>query len=190
MPHRIISGFTHPAGWIKFRAVKNLTAIACLVATLAVPATVIADETPAPERRVVAEMQSILSESYFDRARELVMTAVGHIGVRYRFGGNTPDQGFDCSGLVRHVFSQVAGLILPRSSFDQANVGTSVNKSELQPGDLVFFNTRRAANSHVGIYIGDQRMVHAPSSGGKVEIVDMTAAYWAKRFTGARRVTP
>ena len=125
---------------------------------------------------------------YVDRAKELVMHGLGMLGIRYKFGGNNPEQGFDCSGFVRYIYNQVAGLMLPRSSYDMVKVGQSVAPNELQPGDLVFYNTRRAPNSHVGIYIGDQRFMHAPSTGGSVEIADMKGSYWMKRFNGARRV--
>lgn len=125
---------------------------------------------------------------YFDRARELALQALALIGVNYKYGGNTPDGGFDCSGLVSHVFREVTGLVLPRDSRAMSKVGDNVNKTELQPGDLVFFNTRRQPFSHVGIYIGDERFVHAPSAGREVEISNFHSSYWQKRYNGARRV--
>ncbi len=126
---------------------------------------------------------------YFERARELVINALALIGVRYKFGGTTPDDGFDCSGLVGHVFREVAGLILPRDSQALSKVGNKIDKTELEPGDLVFFNTRRQPFSHVGIYIGEQRFVHAPSRGRDVEVVNMSDRYWHARYNGARRVS-
>ena len=126
---------------------------------------------------------------YFERASELAVQALALIGVNYKYGSNSPDTGFDCSGLVSHVFHQVAGIVLPRNSQSLSKVGAKIDKSELQPGDLVFFNTRRRAFSHVGIYIGDERFVHAPSRGGEVEIVDMHGRYWQTRYNGARRVS-
>ncbi|MBI3148654.1 MAG: C40 family peptidase [Betaproteobacteria bacterium] len=110
------------------------------------------------------------------------------IGVNYKFGGNTPDGGLDCSGLVRYVFQQVTGVTLPRTSRELGRVGKKVAISDLMPGDLVFFNTRRFAFSHVGIYLGDNRFIHAPSKGSEVEIVKLTDAYWRKHFNGARRL--
>jgi len=129
------------------------------------------------------------SSRYFERARELVINALALIGVHYKFGGRSPDDGFDCSGLVAHVFREAAGLILPRDSNAMSKIGNKIDKTELQPGDLVFFNTRRQPFSHVGIYIGEHRFVHAPSRGRDVEIVDMSERYWQQRYNGARRVS-
>jgi NlpC/P60 family len=123
-----------------------------------------------------------------DTASEITSYALSLIGVDYRFGGNTPDQGLDCSGLIRYVFQQATGLSLPRSAREQSRVGESVSKDKLQPGDLVFFNTRRFQFSHVGLYIGDNRFIHAPSSGGAVQVVNLDNAYWQKAFNGARRI--
>lgn len=120
-------------------------------------------------------------ESTLDKALDL-------LGIRYRWGGTTPEGGFDCSGFVRHVFREGLGLDLPRSSREQSKSGEPVAKDQLQPGDLVFFNTMRHAFSHVGIYLGDNLFVHAPRRGGRVRIDDMTGRYWTKRFNGARRV--
>jgi cell wall-associated NlpC family hydrolase len=121
-------------------------------------------------------------------AQELVMQAMGLIGIRYTFGGRNPDTGFDCSGLVRYVFNHVTGRSLPHNSFDMARMGTRVEKAALEPGDLVFFNTRGRRYSHVGIYVGDGRFIHAPSAGGRVHIVNMADRYWVSRFNGARRL--
>ena len=96
-------------------------------------------------------------------AQDVAIYALGLIGVDYKCGGDTPDTGLDCSGLVRHVFQQVTGVTLPRTAKDMSRLGTKVALADLQPGDLVFFNTRRFAFSHVGIYLGDNRFVHAPS---------------------------
>ncbi len=122
------------------------------------------------------------------RLQNLLIHAISLIGVKYRFGGSSAESGFDCSGFVRHVFAESMALDLPRSSYAIARLGTSVNKDDLQPGDLVFYNTRGRAFSHVGIYLGEGRFVHAPSRGKSVEIVDSTDQYWRKRFNGARRV--
>ena len=123
-----------------------------------------------------------------DSAANITSYALSLIGVDYRFGGNTPDQGLDCSGLIRYVFQQATGISLPRSARDQARVGESIKRDDLQPGDLVFFNTRRFQFSHVGLYIGDNRFIHAPSTGGTVEVVNLDNRYWQKAFNGARRV--
>ena len=121
-------------------------------------------------------------------AQDVAMYALGLIGVTYRFGGNTPDTGLDCSGLVRHVFEEVTGVSLPRTAKEMSNLGARVTIAKLQPGDLVFFNTRRFAFSHVGIYLGDNRFVHAPSRGSEVTIAEIDKAYWQKHFNGARRL--
>lgn len=124
----------------------------------------------------------------WDRAQDLAIFALGLIGVDYRFGGNTPEAGLDCSGLVRYVFQQVTGIALPRTSQELSRIGKKVTASDLEIGDLVFFNTRSRPFSHVGIYLGDDRFVHAPSRGGEVEIVSLSANYWRTRFSGARRL--
>jgi cell wall-associated NlpC family hydrolase len=116
--------------------------------------------------------------------------ALNQLGLPYRWGGKNPQTGFDCSGLVYFSASESIGLKLPRRSVDQARIGRAVKKSDLELGDLVFFNTRGARNSHVGIYLGDNLFVHAPSRNGVVTVVDMTQTYWAKRYNGARRISP
>ncbi|MEQ1594854.1 MAG: C40 family peptidase [Casimicrobium sp.] len=123
-----------------------------------------------------------------DTASEITSYALSLIGVDYKFGGNSPEQGLDCSGLIRYVFQQATGISLPRTAREQARVGESVSVDKLQPGDLVFFNTRRFQFSHVGLYIGDNRFIHAPSTGGSVEVVSLDKQYWQKAFNGARRV--
>lgn len=125
-----------------------------------------------------------------DRASDLVISAMNFIGVRYRRGGNTADEGFDCSGFTRHIFQQALGLVLPRSADEQAHaLGVhSIARSELRPGDLVFFNTLKRTFSHVGIYVGEGKFIHSPRPGGQVRLEDMHQRYWDSRFTGARRV--
>ncbi|TWG86673.1 cell wall-associated NlpC family hydrolase [Cupriavidus gilardii J11] len=123
-----------------------------------------------------------------NKAGDLVMNALGLIGVRYRFGGNTPESGLDCSGFVRYVFNDTFGFMLPRRSVEMSRVGTTVAEHELRPGDLVFFNTMRRTFSHVGIYIGDNKFVHAPSTGSKIRVDDMRSSYWVTRYNGARRI--
>lgn len=121
-------------------------------------------------------------------ARELAIYAINYIGTPYRAGGTSPDVGFDCSGLVQYVYGRGAGIVLPRTTQEMSTVGTQVDAADLQPGDLVFFNTLRRPYSHVGIYIGDHRFIHAPTAKGSVEVVDMRKGYWQSRFNGARRV--
>ncbi|WP_322013974.1 C40 family peptidase [Paraburkholderia sp. J12] len=122
------------------------------------------------------------------KAGDVVVGALNMIGVRYRWGGNTPDSGLDCSGFVRYVFQDTLGLSLPRRAEEMSRVGEKVSMSNLKPGDLVFFNTMRRTFSHVGIYIGDNKFVHSPSTGSTIRVDDLDDGYWEKRFTGARRV--
>ncbi len=147
------------------------------------------DDNARPELGArLANSISTSVNSVFEGAQNLVLNAMGFMGIPYRFGGATPEAGFDCSGFVQYVFRQAAGLVLPRSSFEQIRQGVVVARDELQVGDLVFFNTMRATASHVGIYIGENRFIHAPSRGKTVEIVDITNSYWQARYDGARRL--
>jgi cell wall-associated NlpC family hydrolase len=123
-----------------------------------------------------------------DRASGLVVNAMGFLGVPYKRGGNSAETGFDCSGFVRAMYEQTVGLLLPRRADQQAAATQVIDKKELQPGDLVFFNTMRRNFSHVGIYVGDNKFIHAPRSGAEIRVEDMGVAYWARRFNGARRV--
>jgi cell wall-associated NlpC family hydrolase len=124
-----------------------------------------------------------------DASSNVVIAAMGFLDVRYRRGGESAEQGFDCSGFTRHVYASSADLLLPRRAQDQARAPAlrKVAQNELEPGDLVFFNTQRAAYSHVGIYVGEGRFIHAPRSGAQVRVEDMRSAYWRKRYNGARR---
>ena len=124
-----------------------------------------------------------------DTTSGLVLSAMNFLGVPYKRGGNNSDDGFDCSGFTRHIYESTLGLVLPRRVDDQAKAAgfTAVKRDELQPGDLVFFNTLRRTFSHVGIYVGEGKFIHAPRSGSEVRVESMGVKYWAKRFTGARR---
>lgn len=120
---------------------------------------------------------------------EAALIALSLVGTRYAAGGGAPETGFDCSGLVAYVFARSMQLQLPRNTFELARAGEAVGPGELLPGDLVFYNTQRRAFSHVGIYLGESRFVHAPTTGGAVRIEDMDLRYWMQRFDGARRVS-
>lgn len=124
------------------------------------------------------------------RASDLVVNAMGFLGVPYKRGGNSAETGFDCSGFVRAIYQQTVGMVLPRRADQQAASTQVIDKKELQPGDLVFFNTMRRTFSHVGIYVGDGKFIHSPRSGSEVRVEDMRQSYWQRRFDGARRVTP
>lgn len=123
-----------------------------------------------------------------DRASDVAMQALTHLGVPYRSGGLSPRTGFDCSGLVVYAYRVGAGLALPRNALDLSRRGEPVAREDLMPGDLVFYNTQQRAYSHVGIYLGEGRFIHAPSSGGEVRVESLHAGYWARRYDGARRI--
>jgi len=137
--------------------------------------------------RVQAQMVDT-RDAVGEAASSLVIAAMGFLGVPYQYGGNTPEAGLDCSGFVRLVFEQSVGRALPRRAADQAAATEKIERQELRPGDLVFFNTMRRAFSHVGIYVGEGRFIHAPRPGAQVRVEDMRGAYWNTRFNGARRV--
>jgi cell wall-associated NlpC family hydrolase len=128
------------------------------------------------------------SQSVTNKASELVVHAMGFLGVPYQRGGGTFETGFDCSGFVKAIFEQTVGLVLPRKAEQQAADTQRIDKKELVPGDLVFFNTMHRAYSHVGIYVGDGKFIHSPKPGAEVRIESLGAAYWNRRFDGARRV--
>ena len=122
-------------------------------------------------------------------AKNLIAYAHSLIGIRYRYGGNSPDTGFDCSGFVGHVFRHTLSINLPRSSEEISHLGQAISKGNLREGDLVFFNTLHRKFSHVGIYLGGDRFIHAPSSNtASVRTEDMSEAYWEKHYDGARRI--
>jgi cell wall-associated NlpC family hydrolase len=127
-------------------------------------------------------------QSVSNKASELVVNSMGFLGVPYKRGGNNAETGFDCSGFVRAVYEQSLGLLLPRRAEQQASATQRIDKTDLQPGDLVFFNTLRHAFSHVGIYIGDGKFIHSPKPGAEVRVESMGVRYWQRRFDGARRV--
>ena len=127
-------------------------------------------------------------QSMVDRTSDLVVTAIGFLGVPYRRGGNTVETGFDCSGFVRAMYNQTVGHLLPRRAEEQAAATQKIDRNDLKPGDLVFFNTMRRAFSHVGIYVGEGKFIHSPKPGAQVRVEDMSGSYWQRRFSGARRV--
>lgn len=155
--------------------------LALLVALCAAVAPAHADETAAgPSTSLVSSLVGDV-ENMLDHALEF-------IGVRYQRGGSSPDTGFDCSGFVKYLYNETLGLVLPHNAKAIALRGERVEQTELQPGDLVFFNTMRRAFSHVGIYLGNNQFIHAPRTGARVRIEDMTDRYWSRRFNGARRI--
>jgi len=139
---------------------------------------------------VAAPARAWHDEAISDRERPLVH-ALQTVGVKYRLGGRSPDTGFDCSGLVVHVFERAWGMLLPPGTAALRKVGMPITKlTELEPGDLVFYNTRNRPYSHVGIYLGEGRFLHAPRPGAQVRVENVTTSYWRQRFDGARRLDP
>ena len=165
----------------------SLTAIS---AEEAAPATQAPAQQPSALQGYVLGARQVLTATK-NGVEELFDKGFSFLGIRYKHGGDGPEEGgFDCSGLVRKVFGDALGLNLPRTAAEMAKVGDKVNKEELKPGDLVFFNTMRRTFSHVGIYLGENRFMHAPSTGSVVRVENMDNAYWMKRFNGARRLLP
>ena len=122
-----------------------------------------------------------------DEAGDLIMNAMSLIGLSYRFGGNSPTQGLDCSGFMQYIFKRSMGITLPRTSAEMATVGQQVDRANLKPGDMVFFGGGGRV-SHVGMYIGNDRFIHAPRTGRDIEITSMNGNYWKNRYITARRV--
>ena len=139
-------------------------------------------------RAIMADRMSDGAARVKTRTSELVVNAMGFLGVPYKRGGSSVETGFDCSGFVKAMYEQTLGLMLPRRANEQAAATQKIDKQDLQPGDLVFFNTLRRTFSHVGIYVGDNKFIHSPKPGAQVRVEDMAVPYWAKRFDGARRV--
>jgi cell wall-associated NlpC family hydrolase len=161
--------------------------LCAIIGTLALGAVPLA-EAQSPSPRAFTSSAGEAAGKVWAGAQDVAIYALGLIGVDYRYGGTTPESGLDCSGLVQHVFQQVTGVTLPRTSKEMSGLGSKINVHDLKPGDLVFFNTRRFSFSHVGIYLGDNRFIHAPSRGNEVEIAKLSESYWQKHFDGARRL--
>lgn len=209
-PPTLPSGGFSSAGTSAFRLLGTCLTVVCAIA-LTGCATTTPEEHAQPSRLVrdsyLSRTQSdplgayLASKEFSNRyANDVYSTpalssnkifanaALDHLGVKYKYGGDEPDTGFDCSGLVAYAAEQSLGLKLPRRSREMARLGQAVERSELKKGDLVFFNTLGSRYSHVGIYLGDQQFVHAPRSGAVVRVESMNTNYWQKRYNGARRL--
>ncbi|WP_051229336.1 C40 family peptidase [Paludibacterium yongneupense] len=152
-----------------------------------------APEKAAPEARPNAEATEDPISKYAspgeDAVGDMLLQAVSLLGVAYRFGGSTPNTGLDCSGFIQYVFKKSLKVNLPRTASEMAHVGRAVDKAELIPGDLVFFNTRGFAYSHVGIYLGNGKFIHSPRTGKTIEVTTLNQSYWVSHWNGARRVS-
>lgn len=133
-------------------------------------------ESAQAEKPIEGKMTSVINQ------------ALDMIGIDYRYGSAKPETGLDCSGLVKYVFEQSLNVALPHNALAMSKLGDKIGRAELKPGDLVFFNTLSRSFSHVGIYIGDNKFVHAPRTGKKVQVVDLSDSYWTKHYQGARRL--
>jgi len=178
-------------------SVRTLTRSVLLICAFAMPTVAQASE---PAKETPTESFAQAGKAYFSRAADklvdsvsgrsesLINQAMELIGVRYRWNMDIPQSGLDGSGFVAYVFKDKLSFLIPRKSSQMSKVGKSINRDDLQPGDLVFFNTMRMTFSHVGIYVGENKFIHSPSKGANIRVDDMTSVYWDKRFDGARRL--
>lgn len=171
------------------RAPARVSAIACLALALAAcgGGREVARRAPPAARVVLPASWPVVAPDHPEAANAVLMRALSLVGTPYSYGGNTPEGGFDCSGLVTYVYRDVLSRGLPRSSAELARVGPDVPPARMAAGDLVVFG-QAGAVSHVGIYVGEGRFVHAPSSGGTVRLDRLDGPYWREHFRGARRV--
>lgn len=145
----------------------------------------------APERDDAppARHEQKLAEPGEEMMGDLMLQAMSLMGIAYRFGGNNPNQGFDCSGFIRYIFQKSVGISLPRTASEQARAGRPVSRTDIQPGDVLFFNTRGFDYSHNALYLGNGKFIHAPRTGKNIEIANLSSSYWSSRFNGARRMS-
>ena len=172
---------------MRFLVLPTLLLVACSAMAAPASRTDDAPDITKAEHGFAGQFKHV-RETMASRTSEMVVGALGFLGVPYRFGGVSVETGFDCSGFVRAMYDQAMGLALPRRAEEQARATEKIDRSDLRPGDLVFFNTMRRAFSHVGIYIGDGKFIHAPRTGSQVRVESMNVSYWQRRFNGARRV--
>ena len=175
------------------RLARSLALIASLVFCTAAAASEPAKEAPTESFTQAGKAYFIraadkLVDSVSGRSESLINQAMELIGVRYRWNMDIPQSGLDGSGFVAYVFKDKLSFLIPRKSSQMSKVGKSITRDDLQPGDLVFFNTMRMTFSHVGIYVGENKFIHSPSKGASIRVDDMTSVYWDKRFDGARRL--
>ncbi|XZG71282.1 C40 family peptidase [Chitinibacteraceae bacterium HSL-7] len=144
--------------------------------------------SPEPAEPAMAEASQPADAESTAAAQELLLQAMGLLGVQYKWGGNDPQSGLDCSGFVRYVFQNAMNIALPHNALQMSQMGRDIARDDLKPGDLVFFNTLGRAFSHVGIYMGDGRFIHSPRAGKSVRVEEINLSYWKTRWNGARRV--
>lgn len=172
----------------RIRSMRTLTHISLLLALCISPYCMGSDANDASQAETTTAESPV--NSWQAMAEGILSQAFSLTGIKYKYGGTSPETGFDCSGFVRYVFQQASDLTLPHGARAISQIGQAISTDQLRPGDLVFYKTLKSAFSHVGIYIGDDKFIHSPTNGGGVHVVDMKEKYWAKRFNGARRITP
>lgn len=189
----MLAGFTLPAPSDRVRAMKlhrRLLALALagwIACVTAAPEKVTrVDNTPAEQG---GDPIANYASPGDDAVGDMLLQAISLMGVAYRFGGSNPSTGLDCSGFIQYVFKKSLKVNLPRTAAEMARVGRSIDRSELQPGDLVFFNTRGFSYSHVGIYLGNGKFIHSPRTGRSIEVAQLNQSYWVSHYNGARRVS-
>ncbi len=183
-PHSAAPAPSATAGWASRTAVCAAALLGLALAGCGGPETVRGTPPPPPPSRD----WSGTAPNDPAAANAVLMRAIGLVGTPYRYGGNTPDGGFDCSGLVNYVFRDMLDLRLPRTSRELAAIqGPKIAPNRLATADLVFFGSGGNV-SHVGIYVGEGRFVHAPSTGGTVRLDHLDGTYWRNHYTGAKRV--
>jgi len=172
--------------WFVPRNGMSLMRLTLLIPVCLISALLAACSSPGPQSTASTEPPLETTRAGSQRGNDIVFYALGLIDTGYRFGGKNPEAGLDCSGMVSYIYGQAAGLKVQGSAADIARNSKPVDRSALRPGDLVFFNTLNRSFSHVGIYIGDTRFIHAPSTNGKVRIDRLSDSYYAQRFEAAR----
>lgn len=144
---------------------------------------------PAPKRGPLPRFTAPTRHKGEVGPNDILFRAIALVGTPYHYGGNTPEGGFDCSGLVGYVYRDVAGILLPRSAADIGEISApDIRRDDLMSGDLVLFRQRSRRVTHVGIYVGEGRFVHAPNEGGTVRLDRLDDAYWSEHFSGAKRI--
>jgi cell wall-associated NlpC family hydrolase len=174
---------------MRLKSSKSWLAILCLLLLVGCGSKGNQASNPSPWKQNSLSRLPDLTKDISVGQEDISVTAIGLIGIPYRWGGNNPDGGFDCSGLIHYVFASTRGKKIPRTTAEMPRVSFIVEDTPLAPGDLVFFNTLGSPYSHVGIYVGKGRFVHAPNTGGTVRLEQLQTPYWSTRFTEARRVS-
>ncbi len=153
-------------------------------------ADVISTNLSSQEAAVTSELAPLVDKQWTSNIPLIIDKAYELTGIKYKLGGSKPETGFDCSQFVKYVFEQALNLSLPPSARSLSKMGETIKFENLQPGDLVFFNTRKSKFSHVGIYVGNDEFIHAPRTGKTIRVENLTKNYWLKRFNGATRIDP